>query len=84
MFDVGHLCYGYVMWWWFGDSLTTVATIVAAVIADATIIAAHIIVFLGWPLELGSDQFPGQAGISSVGQHWSVSDVLLYCNVVRV
>jgi len=84
MFDVGHLCYGYVMWWWFGDCIITVATIVVAAVADATAVVAHIIVFLGWPPELGSDQFLGQAGIGPVGQHWSVSNVILYCNVVRV
>jgi len=57
---------------------------VAAAVASATAIATRITVFLGWSLEFGSDQFLGQAGIGSVGQHRSVSDVLLYCNVFRV
>ena len=80
VFDIGHLCFGYVMWWCFGDSIITIATIVAAAVADATAVVAHIIVLLGWPLELGSDQFLGPA----VARIVLVSDVLLYCNVVRV
>ena len=83
VFNVGHFCYSNIVWWYTSGSTATVATIVAAAVASATAIATHIIAFLDWSLEFGSDQFVGQAGIGSVGQHWSVS-VLLYCNVLRV
>ena len=59
VFNIGHFCYGNVMWWYSGGGTATVATIVATAVASATAIATHIIVFPGWSLEFGSNQFLG-------------------------